>query len=138
MFISEILKYKVKFTKYFFDIDILPTIFIIILYIIISSSYYFIKRHNNIIIGLINLLLIIYFILIIINFKLSTNIHFSNKYINPMEIYDNLNTGDLVFFRCYEYDKLDRCLMEAILLLQNTYFTHIGIIYRDSNKKYIL
>lgn len=133
MNIDELLRYKLTIEKDFFDPNIFNILSSISLVIIIIISYGFINNSNNKVFSIILLILIVYIVLVIINNKIATNIHFSNKYVNPDKIYNDLNTGDIVLFRNYNYF----CFYYPLSILlftsmqKKTYFTHIGIIYKD-------
>jgi hypothetical protein len=99
---------------------------LIILYLVCSFKYYI-----NIII-----LSIVLFVFIIDD-KLKTNSIFSKKNINIEEIYNYLNTGDIIFLRCYTNELLEDFLMNKCFspLFQTTYFTHTGMVYKANNGK---
>jgi len=139
--INDILRHEFNIKNDFFNpISGTNLLSYIILFIIIFWCYKYVEKYNFKIIGFIYIFLIIYLVIIIINYKMSTNIYITDKYISPENIYDKLKTGDLVFFRCYEYDSISTGLYLAVPLLQKkNYFTHIGLIYKDNkNKLYII
>lgn len=140
--ISDILTTELVLEKDFFDLSITNILSYISLFLIIFICYKYVDTHNLRITGFIYLFIIIYVILIMINFKLSSNVYFSEKYITPENIFDKLNTGDLVFFRCYEYNNLGTGIYWGLPLLQKKYyFTHAGMIFKNNknkNKVYII
>ncbi len=130
--IDEILQYKLKMNKNFFNLTTLNILSFIILLFFIKFTYDYLNNDIYIII----FILLIYIILLIINNKLKTNKHFSKKYIKHDEIKDKLNTGDIILFKSFEYGKFSYALFTFLLcLVQDNYFTHIGMIYKDSNNK---
>ena len=62
---------------------------------------------------------------------------FSNSYLEINYNFNNLKTGDLVFFRCFENNNLADIIFSKIILPlpQNYFFTHVGMIYKDINNK---
>ncbi len=137
MFLDEIFRHKLIFTENFTSPTILNNISILLLIFIIIMLYFFIKSNidNKILISIL-FIIIIYIVLLNVNEKFEKNKNFSQNYIEPKILQDELNTGDIVLFKCYEYDSIDTPLYLFILsLFQNTFFSHIGIIYKDSNNE---
>lgn len=131
---------KTIYTDKFFKInDIEDTKFLIFILIIIFFSLKFIIDSPNKIYAIIIIILVYCFIFYIINESLKTNVRLSNKKIDVDKIINDINTGDIVLFRCYEIDKLTGLFNYFLAIIQETFFTHIGIIYKDkSGKVYIL
>jgi hypothetical protein len=136
MNIDEILRYNLIIEDKFFEPNILNIFSSVSLIIIIIISYFFINNSNNKVFSIILLIFMVYIILVVINNNLITNINFSNKYVNSDKIYNDLNTGDIILFRNYLFNNfgfpLDVVTLTSIL---NTYFTHIGMIYKDPQGK---
>ncbi len=140
MYIDEILKTKVGTINWdFFEPKETILTMLSLLFIIFISKKY-IGNYNNKLIATITLLLIIFLVLIGINNKLKTNLYLSEQFVKPEKIVNELNTGDIVIFRCYEYDSIGTWIIQGIPLIQNFYSTHVGIIYKDykNNKVYIV
>ena len=132
MNIDELLRYKLIIEQDFFNPNILNILSLISLIIIIFFSYNFINSNNNKVFSIILIIFIVYIVLVIINNKLITNRNFSNQYINPDKIYNDLNTGDIVLFRNYNYSTFSYLLYVFFLTsIENIYFTHIGMIYKE-------
>ena len=117
---------------------------IIIIFIILLFNYliykYVINNQNKYSIILL-IILIIFIIIVIINKQLLTNVNYTTQSIDISKEDININTGDLVLFRCYYNTTLSDLLFYKFLLplLQKTYFTHIGIIYKSNDGQiYIL
>ncbi len=118
--------------KNFFNLTTLNILSFIILLFFIKFTYDYLNSDIYIII----FILLIYIVLLIVNKKLKTNKKFSKKYIEYNKIKDKLNTGDIILFKSFEYGKFSYALFTLILCLaQDNYFTHIGMIYKDSNNK---
>ena len=80
-------------------------------------------------------IIIIFLIILYLDERAYTNKKFSIIKKNFNEIKSELNTGDIVMFRCYELTSIHDCAIFKLLLLpfiQETYFSHIGMIYKDS------
>jgi hypothetical protein len=123
----------------FKSLKIISTIFIIFLIIIIYYISKYIEKVYKI-----NKYVCILFIIItflsLIEYKLSTNINYSNVTNNIDDEIDKLTTGDFVLFRSYHsYDIPElffyRCISS---LFSKIYFGHIGIIIKINNISYIL
>ena len=87
------------------------------------------------------LIIIIYLIILYIDQRLYTNKKFSKIKIELNEIKSTLNTGDIIMYRCYYVGNLyEIALFKLIMpIVQKTYFTHIGMIYKDTTGKvYVL
>jgi hypothetical protein len=116
---------------------------IIILFCIILIYYFYniIWYSDNIIKIIFILIIIIYLIILYIDQKLNTNKNFSKIKMKLNDIKSTLNTGDIIMYRCYYLGSLSDIALYKILLpiIQDTYFTHIGMIYKDiTGKIYIL
>lgn len=132
MNIDELLRYKLEIENDFFDPHIINILSLISLIIIITITYDFINNNNKVF-SIILIIFIIYIVLVMINNKMVTNIHFSNQYVNSDNIINDLNTGDIVLFRSYKYSYFSYLFYVLLLSsIQNIYFTHIGMIYKDS------
>lgn len=117
-----------------------PTTLTTISLIIVLYFIYILLYYNDIKIIII-LILLIYLIILLVDNKIYTNKIYSNKIANYNEIKSNLNTGDIIMFRYYGSEKIYDMLLFKFFLpfSQKTYFTHVGIIYKDpSNNIYIL
>ena len=79
-------------------------------------------------------IIIIYLIILYIDQKLNTNKKFSKIKKELNEIKSTLNTGDIIMFRCYYLGSFSDIVLYKILLpiFQETFFTHIGMIYKDT------
>jgi len=80
-------------------------------------------------------IIIIFLIILYLDERFYTNKKFSIIKKDLNEIKSELNTGDIVMFRCYVIDNIGAALLTKLLLLpfiQETYFSHIGMIYKDS------
>lgn len=115
----------------------LPTICLLIIFIYIGKIIYkYISDNDNKIIATLIIIFIIYLVLLFANEHMKTNIKLTEKFSKPEDISNDLNTGDIVTFRCYEYDDFGWSWFGlSIPLLQKFYCTHIGIIYKDPNGK---
>ena len=143
MLFNEIFNEKIiPNKKGFFSLEFTENIIVIIICIIlIYYSYKLILNSNNKITIIFIFIISIYLILIYINHKLKTNKNFSKNKKELNEIKLQLNTGDIVLFRSYYSDKFsDIFIYKAFLpIIQETFITHIGIIYKDSfDNVYIL
>jgi hypothetical protein len=138
MFISEISRYKIPDINNCFNLLDKANILCLISFLyFIFITYNYLKSHDNIIIGVFYVLIIIFLVLFYVNSKLETNIHITNKYIPYYKLNNDLNTGDIVLFRTYEYGSLQHSIIEAIVgsLLYKKFYTHVGMIYKNSNGK---
>jgi hypothetical protein len=84
---------------------------------------------------------LIFLILIKINYNLEKNEKFTNLRSDVKSIYSELNTGDLVLYKCYSNHCFSYFYILKILLpfFQENHFTHIGMIYKNNDGKiYIL
>ena len=84
---SNILKITLDCISYFL-------LFIILFFIIIN-----IKNSDNKFRVSLYIIGIIYGVLFLINQKMKTNLYINNIYISPENIVNDLNTGDIIFFR---------------------------------------
>ncbi len=132
MFIDDILRHKiVMHDKFYTTIDSFILFIGIILSIFVGIFYFINHKTNNLTISMLIILFIFYLTMIFVNYKMMTNYYFTDKYVEPEKIINELNTGDIVLFRAYDYDYIHQAQFLAIPLLQQTYFTHIGMIYRN-------
>jgi hypothetical protein len=114
---------------------------IVVFIILIYYIYKIISNSDNKIKIIFIFIIIIFFILLYIDKQLTTNKKFSNIKIELDKIKSTLNTGDIVMFKNFYVSQLYELTLFKIILpfLQETYFTHIGMIYKDTNGKiYIL
>lgn len=134
MFIDELYNERIIFNN-FFDPIILNSISFFVTLVIIYFIFNYILKCDNKIKILLIIFLIIFIIIVYINEKLKTNKIFSKTIINFNNISEELNTGDFVLFRYYNNtDYLTTCFYKILLpFFQNTYFTHVGMIYKDKN-----
>ena len=66
------------------------------------------------------------------------SVHRDKVVAHSIDLYKDLNTGDLVFFRCYDYDEFYNALyLVTPAIFSNIYFTHIGMIYKNKNYSFI-
>lgn len=63
---------------------------------------------------------------------MKSNRNFSKIYIPPEKLAPTLNNGDIVLFRSYDYDYINAYQFFLLNLIHHPYFTHIGIIYKNS------
>ena len=79
-------------------------------------------------------------IFIFIEYKLYTNLRYTNKTCELKEALDDSSTGDYVFFREYNTTDIFKYIMCKIsgCILCKTYFAHIGTIVKINNVPYIL
>jgi hypothetical protein len=135
MFYDEILNEKIfPHINGFFNTDISNIICMLFSIIIVYYLYNIIINSDNKVKTIFILIIIIFFILLYINQRLNTNKKFSKIKMELNKIKSTLNTGDIVMFRSYYVRSLSEIVLYKILLpiFQETYFTHIGIIYKDS------
>jgi hypothetical protein len=91
-----------------------------------------------------NMVLVILFILInvvlLIEYKLSTNLHYTNTFDDLKEALDNSTTGDFVFFRSYQSSDLSHFAMIKWFgcILCKQFFAHMGMIVKINNVPYLL
>ncbi len=139
MVFDELEKFFIPDSKKFYK-PITTLVTLIIIFYIGKIIYDYISKGNNKIIATLNIILIIYLVLLFVNEHMKTNIKLTEKFSKPEDISKELNTGDIVLFRCYEYDEFGISWIGlSIPLLQKFYSTHIGIIYKDpKGKVYIL
>jgi hypothetical protein len=113
-------------------------IMIIILTIIYYFTKYIEKKYN---INFINtFILTILSLLILIEYKLNTNVYFSNITSDLNEVLKKSTTGDFILFRSYHSYDIPELFFYRYLnaLFSNYFFGHIGIIINNDNKPYIL
>jgi len=125
----------------FFNTDIANIICMLFSIIIVYYFYNIITNSDNKVKTIFIIIIIIFLILLYIDQRLNTNKKFSKIKIELNKIKSTLNTGDIVMFRCYYVGSLSDIALYKILLpiFQETYFTHIGMIYKDSTDNvYIL
>jgi len=137
--LDEIFNHKMDYSINFFlrdDICSISTYILII--IIVIFIYKNVKDTDNIIKISILIILIIYFILFIINLRMLTNTNLTKKYIKPEILSKNLNTGDIVYFRAYQINSIGLPILYILLCLQEYYFNHIGIIYKNPEGKILI
>ena len=140
MFIDELCNEKIIINN-FVEPIVLNSISILITLIIIYFIFNYIMKSDNKVKILLIMFLIIFLIIILINEKLKTNNNFTKIIQNYNNISDELNTGDFVLFRYYNNtDYFTTCFYKIFLpFFQKTYFTHVGMIYKDEHgKNYIL
>jgi hypothetical protein len=109
--------------------------------ILIYYFYNIIWYSDNKIKTIFILIIIIYLIILYIDQRLNTNKKFSKIKMELNEIKPTLNTGDIIMFRCYYLGSFGDIPLYKILLpiIQETFFTHIGMIYKDkTGNVYIL
>jgi len=136
---DELNKYYISNINKYFSLDtysdlIIYSILCIILYFIIIN----IKNSNKKFRTSLYIISIMYVILLLIDIKQKTNLNLTNIFIKPEYILNDLNTGDIVLFRCYESNKMSEVIVQFGLLYQNIFVTHIGMIYKDNDNNKIL
>ena len=134
----ELNKYYISNINKYFSLDtssdlIIYSILCIILYFIIIN----IKNSNKKFRTSLYIISIMYVILLLIDIKQKTNPNLTNIFIKPEYILNDLNTGDILLFRCYESSKIGELITQFGLLYQNIYVTHIGMIYKDNDNNKI-
>ena len=138
MIFGELIKEKIENFKLKLDMnDIFVIFFIFITSIFLYNISKLSKNYGTLIV-----ILLISIILLKVDYNMQKNENFTNIKTNHQNIYSELNTGDLIYYRCYTNDCIGHLVfMKFILPLvqQNSYFTHIGMIYKaDNGKLYIL
>ena len=139
---SEIRKERVDYVvsregnKFLKFCSFILLLFLATLLFIISR---FIEKHTRV-----NRFAIFAFIIITITnyaeFKLKTNVHFSNITKDLDTALDESTTGDFVLFRSYHVHDIPSLFLFRYFasLYLPTFFTHIGIIMKDENGTYIV
>ncbi len=109
------------------------TIILLLVYFFYSMIILSNNKNKTILI----IILVLIFIILYIDTKLYSNKSFSKIKIDLDKIKCDLNTGDIVMFRCYYNSKLNDVLLYKCLLpiIQQTFFTHIAMVYKDKNGK---
>lgn len=134
MFLNDIYNEKIiPYSEGFFYPNIAN---IIIMLLCVTLIYYFYKiivNSDNKIKTIFIIIMIIYLIILYIDQRLYTNKNFSKIKMELNKIKSTLNTGDIIMYRCYYVGTLNEiALFKLILpLFQKTYFTHVGMIYKD-------
>lgn len=139
MNIDDILRHRIIIDENFFNINIYCIVYIcIVLFLTTNTFFYLNNKLNNILITTFIFVLLIYIIILFVNNKMMTNYYFAKKYLQPEKIVNQLNTGDIVFFRTYDYNSINQAQFLSLPLLQKTYFTHVGIIYKNSQNNVLI
>jgi hypothetical protein len=137
MIFDELIKETIDDVKINFELPEVLSIGITIM--IMIFLYYVNTSFSNK--GKLITILLIFLILIKIDDNLKKNEKFAKLKSDVKNIYSELNTGDLVLFKCYSNNCFSYFYNLKIVLpfFQNYHFTHIGMIYKDNDGKiYIL
>jgi len=135
---DELNKYYIKnINKFFFQNSTSSLIINFLLCIILFFIIINIKNASNKFRVFIYIIAIIYVILLLINNKMKTNLYLTNINIKPENIVNDLNTGDIIFFRNYQLDYIGDFMIHLALLYQDIFSTHIGMIYKDNENNKI-
>ena len=115
------------------------TVFLFLTILLFYNIIFTISKQENKIKAIMIFILIVFLVLFYINNKYETNINFSKKYKHVDELINEVNSGDIVLFRTYLLTEFGNFINFLTPFFQNTYFTHIGMIFKDKNgKAYIM
>jgi hypothetical protein len=137
---DELYKEKITFSNDFYNINNrihnMSLLFLLCIIFIISEFIIYYKNVYSIIF----IVILIISVLIIINYKLKTNKKFSNIKRNLQDVLPELNTGDFILYRNYVIDNIFILVASRIIspLISDTYFTHIGMVYKKNDNIYII
>ncbi len=130
---QELLKHKFNLKTEFNFTNCLNILsWLVFVYFFLTYYYSTLKKKN-----FSGLLLFIIFMSIgclIINSSMESNVNLTKQKKEIHEIIDTLNTGDIVLFRSYSIHSVFELFYIITMCLQNKYFTHIAIIYKDKVK----
>ncbi len=121
------------------EVKIIVTIcFIILIYLIYKFFKYLSKITNINIINFFILLILIKILLI--NYKLESNHKISNKTKSLEDAIRDCNSYDIILFRSYHSYDFPELLFYRWLhsLTSDFYSGHVGIIYKENNKVYVI
>ncbi len=138
MIFDELSEYRLDYkdNKFFIGNNIFIICTYIILFILTVNITKILKNIDNKMMFL--FIIIMCLSLLVINFQMSTNKYLTKKYVDPKILSKKLNTGDIVLFRNYNFDNICIPLYHTTLCLQKTFFTHSGIIYKNSQGKILI